>query len=151
MLQSALDDHRVVHYQPIVDLAAGNIAGFEALARIAEPDGSILPPAAFIPVAEDSGLVVPLGTQVLASPACEARPRRTRRGRPLTIAVNLSARQFEPGDLTRSCGRRWTAAWTRRLHLELTETAIIDLRPDILRQQYERNQVRVSLARIACR
>ena len=43
----------------------GSVAGFEALARIAEHDGSILPPAAFIPVAEDSGLVVPLGAQVL--------------------------------------------------------------------------------------
>ena len=65
-LQSALDDHRITAYfQPIVDLASGSAAGFEALARIVECDGSITPPAAFIPAAEESGLVVPLGAQVM--------------------------------------------------------------------------------------
>ena len=57
MLQSALDERRIiVHYQPIIDLTGGSVAGFEALARITDHDGSILPPATFIPVAEDSGL-----------------------------------------------------------------------------------------------
>ena len=79
----------------------GSVAGFEALARIAEHDGSILPPAAFIPVAEDSGLVVPLGAQVLAM-ACDEASGWQPAGlpeRPMTVAVNLSSRQFEPGDL----------------------------------------------------
>jgi diguanylate cyclase (GGDEF)-like protein len=138
LLTSALDDARVIaYYQPIVDLAAGSISGFEALARIEERDGSILPPAAFIAVAEDSGLVVPLGTQVLAMACREARswplgPQQ----RQLSVAVNLSARQFAPGDLAAVVRRELerTGLDPRCLHLELTETAIIDLNPDTLEQ-----------------
>jgi predicted signal transduction protein with EAL and GGDEF domain len=139
MLQSALDDHRIIaHYQPIIDLSSGNVAGFEALARMAERDGSILSPAAFMPVAEDSGLVVPLGGQVLEMACQEARnwafTELTECA--LTVAVNLSSRQFERGDLpglVRDVLRQ-TGIGPGQLHLELVETAIIDLRPDILRQ-----------------
>ena len=139
MLQSALDDHRViVYYQPVVDLPTGIVAGFEALARITEHDGSILPPAAFIAVAEDSGLIVPLGAEVLGMALGEARgwPAEGPPERPLTVAVNLSARQFEPGDLPAlvSATLAQTGLDPECLHLELTETAIIDLRPDILQQ-----------------
>lgn len=139
LLQSALDDRRIiVYYQPVIDLLTGRVAGFEALARIAAHDGSILPPAAFISVAEDSGLVVPLGSQVLALACQEARcwqPKGPTAG-PLTIAVNLSARQFEPGDLTAVVRAKLVLAGLNPecLHLELTETAIIDLRPEILQQ-----------------
>jgi diguanylate cyclase (GGDEF)-like protein len=132
ILQSALDERRVVvHYQPIVDLSTGNVAAFEALARIAEPDGSILSPAAFVPVAEESGLVLALGAQVLTR-ACEEGLQ----WQPTPVAVNLSARQFEPGDLpavVRASLER-TGLDPRSLHLELTETAVIDLRPDVLHQ-----------------
>ena len=139
MLQSALDEHRVlVHYQPIIDLPTGKVAGLEALARIAAPDGSMLPPASFIPVAEESGLVVPLGAEVL-----EVACRDARRWQPagnaetrLTMAVNISARQFEPGDLTTIVRERLEQADLDPscLHLELTETVIIDLHPHILEQ-----------------
>ncbi|MEP6658866.1 MAG: EAL domain-containing protein [Acidimicrobiales bacterium] len=137
LLQSALDDRRIiVYYQPVVDLLTGHVAGFEALARIAAHDGSILPPAAFISVAEDSGLVVPLGSQVLALACDEARCWQGTTARPLTIAVNLSARQFEPGDLTEVVRAKLVQSGLNPecLHLELTETAIIDLRPEILQQ-----------------
>jgi diguanylate cyclase (GGDEF)-like protein len=138
-LQSALDDGRVLaHYQPIIDLAGGTVTGFEALARIAGPDDSIVFPGAFIPVAEENGLVIPLGTRVLELACAEASGWKATNDteRPLTIAVNLSARQFEPGDLVvvvRHILER-TAVHPTRLHLELTETAIVDLRPDILKQ-----------------
>jgi diguanylate cyclase (GGDEF)-like protein len=133
-LQSALDERRVVaYYQPIVDLSTGRIAGFEALARIAVDDGTILAPAEFIPAAEDSGLVVPLGAQVLGMACGDARVWRPAT---LSIAVNLSARQFEPGTLpalVRETLER-TGVDPSRLHLELTETAIIDLRRDTVEQ-----------------
>jgi diguanylate cyclase (GGDEF)-like protein len=138
-LQAALEDGRVIaYYQPVVDLSSGHVVGFEALARIAEQDGSILPPVDFISVAEESGLVVPLGKQVLEM-ACGEISHWVRSGPPaeaLTIAVNLSARQFEPGDLTTVVNEtlQETALDPANLHLELTETAIIDLLPDILRQ-----------------
>jgi diguanylate cyclase (GGDEF)-like protein/PAS domain S-box-containing protein len=136
VLQAAVDDRRIVlRYQPIIDLSTGSLAGFEALARIAERDGSILPPAAFIRVAEDSGLVVPLGTQVLATACREARGWQPP-GRAVAVAVNVSFRQFEPGDLTTVVRDTLTETGLdpRCLHLELTETAIIDLRPDLLQQ-----------------
>ncbi len=138
-LQSALDDGRVIaYYQPVVDLSSGHVVGFEALARIAEQDGSIVPPMDFISVAEESGLVVPLGQQVLemaCEDICHWAPSDSSEA-PLTIAVNLSARQFEPGDLTRVVHEtlEQTGLDPQNLHLELTETAIIDLLPDILRQ-----------------
>jgi diguanylate cyclase (GGDEF)-like protein/PAS domain S-box-containing protein len=138
MLQSALDDDRIiVYYQPIIDLTTGNVAGFEALARITDRDGSILPPAAFIAVAEDSGLIVPLGAQVLELALNEARNwNPAGSGGPLTVAVNLSSRQFEPGDLPAVVRGilEQTGLDPTSLHFELTETAIIDLRPDILQQ-----------------
>jgi diguanylate cyclase (GGDEF)-like protein/PAS domain S-box-containing protein len=138
VLQSALDDRRVIaHYQPVVDLSTGEPCGFEALARIAERDGSLLSPSAFIAAAEDSGLVVPLGMQVLEL-ACEQAhhwPRGAHDGQ-LTVAVNLSPRQFAPGNLTRMVrnGLEHTGLDPTCLHLELTETAIIDLNPDVLQQ-----------------
>jgi diguanylate cyclase (GGDEF)-like protein len=139
MLESALADERViVHYQPIVDLAGGTIAGFEALVRITALDGSIGPPSAFVPAAEESGLVKPLGARVLAAACDEARtwPAPARGGRPLTVAVNLSSRQFEAGDLTTVVQTTLQRAGlsAARLHLELTETAIMELHPELLRQ-----------------
>ncbi len=138
-LRSALDDGRIlVCYQPIVDLATGGIAGFEALARIAETNGSVLAPAAFVPAAEDSGLIVRLGAQMLGTACVEAAAWTAARtgDRGPTVAVNLSPRQFEPGDLSEIVRRAMADAGLdpRSLHLELTETAVIDLDPDIVRQ-----------------
>ncbi len=139
MLQSALDDRRIVaHYQPVIDLSSGGVVSFEALARIAALDGSLMQPASFISIAEDSGLVVPLGEQVLEM-ACREACRWASvepRGGAFAVAVNLAARQFLAGDLPMVVLRHLeqTGLDPRRLHLELTETAIIDLHPDILRQ-----------------
>jgi predicted signal transduction protein with EAL and GGDEF domain len=135
MVRTALDDDRVVvHYQPVVELADQRITGFEALARIVAADGSLLAPSAFIPVAEDSGLVVPLGTHVLDRACRDAAGWPT--AGPLSVAVNLSARQFEPGTLTTLVRDllELTALDPGRLHLELTETAVIDLLPDLVSQ-----------------
>ena len=138
-LDAALDEQRIaVHYQPLVDLPSAQITGFEALARIAEHDGSFLPPADFIPVAEDSGLVVPLGAEVLTLACRQAHVWRPAAiaDRDLTVAVNLSSLQFNSGDLPSLVESALKDARLAPscLHLELTETAIMDLHPDILRQ-----------------
>lgn len=136
-LQAALDEGRVAPwYQPIVDLATGRTSGYEALARLVERDGTVLPPAFFIPVAEDSGLVLPLGAQILDRACQQAVLWGADGGPDLAVAVNVSSRQLEPGDLTavvRDTLER-TGLTASRLHLELTETAIMDLHPEILRQ-----------------
>jgi diguanylate cyclase (GGDEF)-like protein len=138
VLQSALEEQRIVaYYQPIVDLASGGIAGFEALARIEQHDGSTTLPAAFIPAAEESGLVVPLGKRVLRIALDEAGhwPYAAATGG-LNLAVNLSSRQFESGDLPALIEQQLarTGLSPERLHLELTETAVMDLHADLLDQ-----------------
>ncbi len=138
MIQSALDDRRIrAHYQPIIDLPDRSLAGFEALARILTPDGTVLLPAMFIDVAEASGQILPLGMQVLHLACAEAqRWRSADPGKDPVVAVNLSGRQFESGDMDVAVRRALddTGLEATRLHLELTETAILDLHPDTLRQ-----------------
>jgi diguanylate cyclase (GGDEF)-like protein/PAS domain S-box-containing protein len=150
MLQSALAESRVVpYYQPIIDVPSGQLAGFEALARIAEPDGSILLPAAFIPAAEQSGLVVPLDARVLELACLDAREWAVHAaaGSRLTVAVNVSARQFESSDL----GAVVQAMLDRTgmnpscLHLEITETAIITVHPDVLHQLHAVRELGVEI------
>jgi diguanylate cyclase (GGDEF)-like protein/PAS domain S-box-containing protein len=84
-----------LHYQPKVDLRTGDLVGFEALVRWEHPDRGIVAPGAFVPMAEETGLILPIGQWVLAT-ACRqaARWRDSERGRGLVMAVNLSPRQF---------------------------------------------------------
>ncbi len=83
-----------VYYQPKVDLATGRVVGAEALVRWRHPQGGIMSPAEFIPVAEESGLIVPIGEWVLAT-ACRWLQTWHRQGhRHLSVAVNISARQL---------------------------------------------------------
>jgi len=137
ILQSALEEARVVaYYQPIVELASGRVAGFEALARIQGCDGSITPPSAFIPAAEESGLVVPMGARVLRIALDEAGGWPAAAAGDLNLAVNLSSRQFESGDLPALIELQLARSGRPpdSLHLELTETAVMDLHVDLLDQ-----------------
>jgi diguanylate cyclase (GGDEF)-like protein len=94
-LRHALErDELILHYQPKRDLATGQITGVEALLRWAHPDLGMLPPNQFIPLAEETGLIVPIGQWVLKA-ACRQNMEWQRQGLPpMSIAVNLSPRQF---------------------------------------------------------
>jgi len=94
-LRGALErDELVLHYQPVVNVQTGAIVGMEALVRWEHPQAGLLPPAKFISIAEETGLIVPIGEWVLQS-ACAQQRRWIERGLPpLEIAVNLSPRQF---------------------------------------------------------
>ncbi len=99
-LRKALErDEFVVYYQPQVSLRDGRIFGVETLIRWRHPDKGLIPPAAFIPVAEETGLIVRLGQWVLQSACAQAKSWRDRGYPPLRVAVNLSARQFRQQDL----------------------------------------------------
>jgi diguanylate cyclase (GGDEF)-like protein len=118
-----------VHYQPIVDLRTGRTASFEALVRWQHPTRGLVPPASFIPMAEETGLIISLGRHVL-DVACEqlASWRRRWPERNLTMSVNLSARQLrDPGlaEAVRAALRR-THLPPDALQLELTESAVMD-------------------------
>lgn len=94
-LRSAIRDQRVeVFYQPKIEVLSQHIAGIEALARIRREDGSIMSPAEFIPLAEETGLIVPLSEQVLRRACRDMTQFLTYPGAPRHVAINLSARQF---------------------------------------------------------
>jgi diguanylate cyclase (GGDEF)-like protein/PAS domain S-box-containing protein len=120
----------LIHYQPIVTLDTGELYGFEALVRWRHPKHGVISPLDFIPVAEETGLIVPIGRWVLAE-AC----RQTRLWQeqfpahpPLSISVNLSAKQFTQPDLIEQVERvlRETGLDPGSLKLEITESAVME-------------------------
>ena len=130
-LRAALttDDGLVVHYQPVVD-HLGAIVGAEALVRWQHPEEGMLQPADFMPVAEASGLVVPLGQRVLLSACAEvAALVGDDPDRDFTLAVNVAARQLaQPGFAAGVAAvLHETGLASRRLCLEITETEMVDL------------------------
>jgi EAL domain-containing protein (putative c-di-GMP-specific phosphodiesterase class I) len=116
----------LLHYQPKVDAATRSIAGFEALIRWRRPNGELLSPAEFVPVAEETGFVVELGEWALAQAARDQRAWLGAGVKAPKVAVNVSAVQLrDPGfivALERALGE---AAAPAALELELTETAVM--------------------------
>jgi len=128
-LHWALDQQEfVLHYQPQVDLVSGAVIGVEALLRWQRGDGELVPPGRFIPAAEESGQIVPIGEWVLRE-ACAQAMRWQQAGLPeLTMAVNLSAVQFRRGDLLASVTQALEDSGLdpSRLELELTESLLME-------------------------
>jgi diguanylate cyclase (GGDEF)-like protein/PAS domain S-box-containing protein len=129
-LRGALDnDEFHLHYQPTVELDTGAVIGFEALIRWRHPTRGLVPPAEFIPLAEATGLILPIGRWVL-SEACRQAAAWVEHdpGRALTMAVNVSARQFGQADLPALVTGVLTDTGLRpdRLCLEMTESAIMN-------------------------
>jgi len=134
-LRRALErDEIQVHYQPIVLLSSGKIAGFEALVRWQHPERGLVSPVEFISLAEETGLIVPIGHSVLTQACLQAqRWREASRGEsPTRISVNFSARQFaEPGIIEQTFQvLRETGLEPSCLKLEVTESVIME-RPDV--------------------
>jgi predicted signal transduction protein with EAL and GGDEF domain len=99
-LASAADEGQLrVHYQPVVRVADGGTAGFEALVRWEHPELGLVPPVEFIPLAEETGLVTGIGRWVLAEAVRQATRWITEHGRPLRMSVNLSPRQLLDDDV----------------------------------------------------
>ncbi|MBU0915946.1 MAG: EAL domain-containing protein [Gammaproteobacteria bacterium] len=115
-----------LHFQPQFDCRSGHITGAEALLRW-EHNGRLVPPSEFIPLAEETGLIVPMGEWVLRQ-ACETAQRwREFSGWPLRIAVNLSALQLDRPDLIETVSRalRDTGLPPTALELEITESIVV--------------------------
>src|SRR5215207_3129605 len=120
----------VVHYQPEVSLATGGIVGFEALVRWKHPERGLLSPEQFIPLAEETGLIVPIGEAVLKEACRQAKECHEHRlADPPAVCVNLSARQFREPGLVDTVAHMMDEAKLepRHLYLEITEsTAMSD-------------------------
>jgi diguanylate cyclase (GGDEF)-like protein/PAS domain S-box-containing protein len=117
----------LVHYQPIVHLQSGRIKGFEALVRWRHPERGLVPPNDFIPVAEETLLILPIGQLVLEEACQQAVAWASRYSPPPSINVNLSGRQFTSTDLAGEIDQLVSQHGCDRalLNLEITESAIM--------------------------
>ncbi|MFT8244120.1 putative bifunctional diguanylate cyclase/phosphodiesterase [Roseomonas sp. BN140053] len=112
-----------LYYQPQHDAVSGRLVGFEVLLRWRHPERGLLSPIDFIPLAEESGLIGPIGTWVLREACAEA----ARWPLPLTVAVNVAPRQVEDGRLEEAVSAALSATGlpAQRLEIEVTETALL--------------------------
>ncbi|MGB4073880.1 putative bifunctional diguanylate cyclase/phosphodiesterase [Pseudomonas sp.] len=119
-----------LYYQPIVDLASGRIAGFEALCRWRHPVQGMISPELFIPLAESTGLIIPLGLWVLRQAVAQIRAwhQRFPSDAELGISVNLSGKQFAQKGLLEEIARTLAGSGVEHhsLKLEITESAIMN-------------------------
>jgi diguanylate cyclase (GGDEF)-like protein len=130
-LRRAIDRSELrLHYQPIVELATGRIVGMEALLRWLHPTRGVVPPLSFIPLAEETGLILPIGRWVLETACRQVREwqRRYPAARDLVVSVNLSARQFAMADLVSTVAAilDHTGLDPASLELEITESIVMD-------------------------
>jgi diguanylate cyclase (GGDEF)-like protein/PAS domain S-box-containing protein len=118
----------VLHYQPIVELRTLRVAGMETLLRWQHPDHGMVSPARFIPLAEETGLILPIGQWVLEQACLQARKFAAAGHPDLVVSVNLSPKQFRQPDLSRSVARALEAAGLPpdKLTLEVTEGSVMD-------------------------
>jgi len=138
----------VLHYQPQIDLRTQEVIGAEALIRWQHPELGLLAPGRFIGIAEDTGLIVPIGEWVIRM-ACHQAAAWQRAGLPpLVVAVNLSAVQFMRGDLvgTVASALATSALPSRCLELELTESILIQDAENILGTVQRLNAIGVQMS-----
>lgn len=139
-LRKALEnDVLELHYQPKVDLGTGMLVGAEALVRWRNEDGDYVPPSSFIPMAEKTGQIVPLGDWVLRTACKQARDWQRRFNRATRIAVNVSSQQFYQSDLQKTIMKALfeAGAIPSLLQLELTESILVrDIEKTIATLEY---------------
>ena len=124
-LRHALERRELrLHYQPVVDIQTLEVVGAEALMRWQHPALGAVPPARFIPLAEETGLIVPLGEWALETALAQSR-RWQARGLPITVAVNLSVKQLQQADFAERLAGLLKAAGPVRLALEITESLLM--------------------------
>jgi diguanylate cyclase (GGDEF)-like protein/PAS domain S-box-containing protein len=130
-LRGALErEEFAVHYQPVVELETGRVTSFEALVRWRHPDGRLVSPDDFVPVAEETGAIIQIGVWVLEEACREAKRWQEQLGELAapSVGVNLSARQFADPDLLYNVTHALSASGLspKQLCLEITETAVIE-------------------------
>ncbi len=150
-LRRALErEEFVLHYQPQVDLASGAVIGIEALLRWQSPEQGLRPPAEFLPVLEETGLIEPVGEWVLWSACRQGRAWRDAGLPPLRLALNLSAYQFRQGDLAHKVRRILDETGLdptlKCIELELTETMLMRHAEETLRTLVALHEMGIQIA-----
>jgi diguanylate cyclase (GGDEF)-like protein/PAS domain S-box-containing protein len=147
-LREAIREHQfVLYYQPKLDIRTNVIIGYEALLRWVRPDGSMIPPLRFIPVAESTGLIVEIGEWIIWE-ACRFISRQQSRGYQVTISINLSARQFTDQNLAEIVARvlQRTGAQANQLIFEITESMLMGDTDAAIAQLNELKRLGVTLS-----
>ncbi len=127
-LRKAIEgDELILHYQPKIDMGTGQVTGVEALVRWQNPELGLVSPGEFIPLAEETGLIVPIGAWVLEAACTQAMIWRDQEFDPLTVAVNLSGLQFRRPGLSSQVRKvlMKTGLPPEYLELELTESILM--------------------------
>ena len=148
MLRRALEEKEFrLSYQPEIDLRSNRVVRREALLRWPGSPGGAISPASFIPIAEQTGLIVPLGTWVLEEACRQAREWQREEGSSVGVAVNVSAVQISQGDFVAKveAALRNVGLEAESLELELTESALIGDRDRSFRQVSELRELGVSV------
>ena len=137
-----------LHYQPQVELATGQVTGFEALLRWEHPQRGLVSPASFIPVAEESGLIVPIGQWALREACRQASAWAAAGLGSLKIAVNLSARQFWQGSVTEAVRVALAESGlpAAQLEVEITESVVARDLQQVLNALTQLRRMGVSVA-----
>ncbi|MBI5450969.1 MAG: EAL domain-containing protein [Gammaproteobacteria bacterium] len=149
-LRRALDQEEfILHYQPQLDIGSNRIIGVEALVRWQHPDKGMISPAQFIPVAEDAGLIVPLGEWVLRTACLQAKAWQEQGVLDVGMAVNLSARQFREPLFSRRALEivNETGLDPHSLELEITESILVEGMKSVsaVLQEFKRAGIMISL------
>jgi diguanylate cyclase (GGDEF)-like protein len=120
-------DELVLHYQPQMDCRTNEFIGFEALVRWQHPELGLVPPARFIPMAEENGMIVPIGEWVLRESCRQNKAWIDAGGQPMVVSVNLSSRQFHQESMLKAVTNTLEATGleARYLALEITESSLM--------------------------
>jgi diguanylate cyclase (GGDEF)-like protein len=148
-LRAALENNQfVLHYQPKVDMRGGHVTGMEALVRWQHPRKGMIQPSDFIPLAEETGLIVPLGNWVLQEACLQTRAWQERGIANLVVAVNISGVQFRQRDLVKNVARalEWSGLEARYLELEITESVVMENAAEAIVMLEELHQMGVGLS-----
>jgi EAL domain-containing protein (putative c-di-GMP-specific phosphodiesterase class I) len=149
-LRHALEQNEFqLHYQPLVDLESGSIIAMEALLRWQHPETGLVSPAKFIPIAEETGLILPIGRWVLRAACLQHKQWQMQLGEEIPrVVVNLSARQFKGENLVQMINDvlEETGVEAKSLGLEITESIIMENADQVLETLTELKEMGIQLS-----
>jgi EAL domain-containing protein (putative c-di-GMP-specific phosphodiesterase class I) len=124
---AVVNNEFILHYQPQIDISNNEIIGMEALIRWKHPTKGLIPPLSFIPLAEETGLILPIGEWALREACLQSKQWQEENRRPIKVAVNLSIVQFEHNNLVRIVKKilNETGLSPKLLELEITESVAL--------------------------